>query len=92
MSIRSFRHKGLAALWNRGSKAGVRPDLIERVRERLTLLHVARNPQEMDVPGFDFHRLRGTPVRYTIHVNGPMCITFEWQGEDAIRVDLENYH
>jgi toxin HigB-1 len=27
--------------------------------------------------GFDFHALRGTPRRYSIHVNGPWGITFE---------------
>ena len=28
-------------------------------------------------PGFDFHAMRGTPRRYSIHVNGPWGITFE---------------
>jgi proteic killer suppression protein len=27
-----------------------------------------------------------------VHVNGPWCITFEWDGEDAVRVALEEYH
>ena len=41
----------------------------------------------------DFHQLQGEPKRYTIHVNGPWCIVFEWtaQGE-AVRVDLVQYH
>jgi proteic killer suppression protein len=26
---------------------------------------------------FDFHAMRGTPRRYSIHVNGPWGITFE---------------
>jgi len=30
--------------------------------------------------------------RYTIHVNGPWCITFEFQDGDAYRVDLKQYH
>jgi proteic killer suppression protein len=48
---------------------------------------------EMDMPGFDFHALRGfKPVRYTFYVNGPWCITFELHERDAIRVDLEQYH
>jgi proteic killer suppression protein len=46
----------------------------------------------MNLPGFDFHPLRGRPLRYSVHVNGPWCITFGWQGEDAIDVDLEQYH
>lgn len=44
------------------------------------------------VPGFDFHGLEGKPKRYSVHVNGPFCITFEWIEGDAWRVDLENYH
>jgi proteic killer suppression protein len=45
------------------------------------------------LPGFDFHALRGfTPVRYTVHVNGPWCITFEFEAGDALRVDFEQYH
>ena len=45
------------------------------------------------LPGFDFHPLRGfRPIRYTIHVNGPWCLTFEFDGKDAAHVDLEQYH
>jgi proteic killer suppression protein len=49
-------------------------------------------PEDMNVLGFDFHRLHGRPVRYTIHVNGPWCITFEFENGDAYRVDFEQYH
>lgn len=45
----------------------------------------------MNLPGFDFHMLRGKPVRFSVYVNGPWCITFGWE-EDALAVDLENYH
>jgi len=34
----------------------------------------------------------GIPKRYSIHVNGPWCITFEWEEGEALRVDLEQYH
>ena len=47
-----------------------------RIIRRLDLLQQALLPGDMNVPGFDFHRLRGVPVRYTVHVNGPWCITF----------------
>jgi proteic killer suppression protein len=50
-------------------------------------------PEEMNVPGFDFHPLRGfKPMRYSVHVNGPWCITFEFEDGDACRVDFEQYH
>jgi toxin HigB-1 len=54
---------------------------------------VAVSPAEMNVPGFDFHPLRGfRPTRYSVHVNGPWCITFEFDDGDAFRVDFEQYH
>ncbi len=47
----------------------------------------------MKLPGFDFHALEGfVPTRYTVHVNGPWCITFEIDSEDVLRVDFEQYH
>jgi proteic killer suppression protein len=46
----------------------------------------------MNAPGYDFHPLKGLSPRYTVHVNGPWCIAFGWDGADAIEVDLEQYH
>ncbi|MEX2481393.1 MAG: type II toxin-antitoxin system RelE/ParE family toxin [Gammaproteobacteria bacterium] len=90
--IRSFRHRGLARFFNDGDARGIAPGLVERVRRRLSALNAATRPQDLSVPGFDFHGLRGRPKRYSVHVNGPWCITFEWVDGDAVRVDLENYH
>jgi toxin HigB-1 len=90
--IRSFRSRALARFWQHGDPSRIRPDLVNRLRRRLNALHAARTHEAMDVPGFNFHRLRGRPPRYTVHVNGPWCLTFEWEGEDAVRVDFEQYH
>lgn len=91
--IRSYRHKGLADLFRSGKSAKVRPDLQGRTLRRLDALHVARELADLNVPGFDFHPLKGhKPTRYSLHVNGPWCITFEWADGDALRVDLEQYH
>jgi len=46
----------------------------------------------MNVPGYDFHALKGRPRRYTVHINCPWCITFAWYETDAVEVDLEQYH
>jgi proteic killer suppression protein len=91
--IRSFRHKGLADLYRTGNAAKVQPDLQARVLRRLDALNGARGLIDMNLPGFDFHPLKGhKPTRYSLHVNGPWCITFEWADGDALRVDLEQYH
>jgi proteic killer suppression protein len=90
--IATFRSKALRELWEMGRSAKVRPDLIERVRVRLSLLNGAKTLDDLRLPGLDFHALHGKPRRYTVHVNGPWCVTFEWNGSDAVSVDLEQYH
>jgi proteic killer suppression protein len=91
--IRSFRSKALAELWSSRETAKIDAKLQRRILLRLDRLHVIVRPEEMNVPGFNFHALKGLdPVRYTVHVNGPWCITFEFSDGDAYRVDLEQYH
>ena len=91
--ILSFRHRGLAELFASGRSRYVRADLLKRAARRLDALHAAKQPEQLRIPGFDFHRLTGaTPVRFSIHVNGPWCITFGWCDDDAIDVDLVNDH
>jgi proteic killer suppression protein len=90
--IRSFRHRGLHELFEDGFSRRIRNDLQVRALRRLEVLDNAENLSDLNVPGFNFHPLRGIPQRYSLHVNGPWCITFEWEEGDAFRVDLEQYH
>ena len=90
--IRSFRNKGLKTLFETGKSAKVRADLQRRALTRLDALDAASKPEDLNLPGFDFHSLRGLPKRYSVHVNGPWCVTFEWSDGEALRVDLEQYH
>jgi toxin HigB-1 len=90
--IRSFKSRALKAFWERDDATKIRPDLLGRIARRLDALNTATRPDDVNLPGFGFHRLRGKPVRYTVHVNGPWCITFGWEDEDAVAVDLEQYH
>ena len=90
--VRTFRHRGLKELFEQGSSRRVRPDLQARALRRLDAIDAATSLDQLNVPGFNFHRLRGSPQRYSVHVNGPWCITFEWDDGDALRVELEQYH
>jgi proteic killer suppression protein len=90
--ISNFKHKGLAEVFAIGRSARVRSEQISRIERRLDALAAAKNPEALNVPGFDFHPLEGKPKRYSVHVNGNWCIAFGWCGEDAIDVDLEDYH
>ena len=91
--IRTFKSKALAELWSTGGTGKIGAKLQRRVLNRLEALDQAGSAAAMNLPGFDFHALRGhRPARYTVHVNGPWCLTFEFDSGDAFRVDLEQYH
>jgi len=90
--IKSFRRDGLRMLFQTGTSAKVRPDLQARVLRRLDALDQASALTDLHLPGMQFHCLQGKPARYSLHVNGPWCITFEWAEDDVFRVDLEQYH
>jgi proteic killer suppression protein len=91
--IKSFRNKYVAQLFNVGSTAKIDAKLHKRILVRLDRIENAERPEDMNLPGFDFHALRGfNPTRYSIHVNGPWCITFEFEGANAANVDFEQYH
>ena len=90
--IKSFLNKELAALWNTG-KSRIDARMHKRIIVRLSRLHASQTVEEMNVPGFDFHSLHGfSPTRFTVHVNGPWCITFVFENGDAFQVDYEQYH
>jgi len=91
--IRTFKSKALAELWEKGRTAKIDSKMHQQIFARLDRLDVAMRPDEMDLPGFDFHPLRGfRPKRSSVHVNGPWCIAFEFEEGDAFRVNFEQYH
>jgi proteic killer suppression protein len=91
--IGTFRSKPLADLFRTGKSAKIDARVQARVLRRLDALNEASSASDMDIPGFDFHALRGfDPPRYTVHVNGPWCITFSFADGDAFDVDFEQYH
>ncbi len=90
--IKTFRSKALAELWSSGKTAKIDARMQGRILEWLDVLEAAEAVEEMNIPGFDFHSLKGRPKRYTVHVNGPWCITFEFDKGNAYRLDFEQYH
>ena len=91
--IRSFRHKGLLRFWTRSDASGLRPDWVPKIERLLEALDLARRPQDMAIIGAGFHALRGDlRGRYALTVSRNWWLTFGWDGDDAIDVDLEDYH
>jgi toxin HigB-1 len=64
-----------------------------RIARILLQLDEAERPEDMNVPGYRFHALKGDQKgRYAVDVSGNWRITFGWDGENAIDVELEDYH
>jgi proteic killer suppression protein len=90
--IRSFKHKGLKLLYTKNDPSKLTASLVGKIRVRLSALDNAKSLGDLALPSFDFHPLTGfNPKRYSIHVNGPFCMTFSFDTEPWA-VDFENYH
>lgn len=92
--IKSFIDKGLAELFSISRSTLMDKRLHQRIISRLDTLDDTTDVDELAaLPGYDFHALKGfKPTRHTIHVNGPWCITFEFEDGDAYRLNFEQYH
>jgi proteic killer suppression protein len=91
--IRGFKHKGLAKLFETGSKAGVQSQHAERLRLILGRLSAATAPGDMALPGLDLHPLKGERKgTWAVSVSGNWRVTFKFVGKDADSVDYEDYH
>jgi len=91
--IRSFRHKGLEELFAASSPKRVPAAWRARIERMLDRLDASVRPKDMDVPGWRLHPLRGDRRdRWAVDVSGNVRLTFGFDGEDAVDVDLEDYH
>lgn len=88
--IRSFRDKGLRRFAERGDRSKLPVPNVDRVRRILARLDTAKVAVDMNLPGLKFHKL--SDGRFSVWVTGNYRITFAWEGEDAIEVDIEDYH
>ena len=90
--IRSFRSKGLRRFFERGEARLLSVQNPTRIARILRALEAATSPEDMDLPGLRFHALRGPEKRYAVDASGNYRVTFGWDGENAIDIDLEDYH
>lgn len=91
--IKSFRHKGLKRFFETGSASGIQPAHSKRLRMLLAGLDTARVIEDMNIPGFRLHPLKGADRgRWSVWVNGNWRMTFEFQDGDAHVLDYEDYH
>ncbi len=91
--IQSFRHKGLRRFYESGSSAGIQPRHAKRLQMLLTALDTAQSIEDMNIPGFRLHPLKGEERdRWSVWVNGNWRVTFEFKDGHAYVLDYEDYH
>jgi len=91
--IENFRSKALRRFWEKDDPRGLNPQWTGKIALVLDALDNAITPSELDIVSFGFHALGGDRAgRYAVTVTRNWRITFNWSGENAIDVDLEDYH
>ena len=91
--IRSFRHRGLEALYEGRTARRVAPEHVQKLRDILAALDRSGGPGDMDLPGFRLHPLKGELAgHHAVRVSGNWRVTFRFAEGQALDVDYIDYH
>ena len=91
--IKSFKHKGLEKFFTTGSTAGIQAAHATKIKDRLAFLHSATTIEDMNIPGYRLHELKGKMRRHcAVDVSGNRRIVFRFEDGDAYVVNYEDYH
>lgn len=67
-------------LFVKGSHTGAQPRHAKRLRMQLAALDTSQSVEDMDIPGFGLHALKGTMSnRWSVTVSGNWRLTFEFR-------------
>jgi len=91
--IITFKHKGLELFFCKSSYKGIPAQYAPRIERMLDRLDACKRADDMDLPGYKFHALKGDRLgEFAVSITGNWRLTFEFDGEDAKKVNLEDYH
>lgn len=91
--IRSFRHKGLKRLYEDDDPRGLSPEHVGKLRNILARLDAAGSADDMNLPGFKLHQLKGELERYwAVTVRANWRVIFRFTNGDATDLDYLDYH
>jgi len=91
--IASIKHKGLREYYEKGSARGIQATHAKRLRMMLAALESSRTIDDMDIPGYRLHSLKGKMKnRWSVSVSGNWRLTFEFKGGHVYLLDYEDYH
>ena len=91
--IQSFKHKGLEKFYGTGSTKGIQSNHTKKLRMQLAALDTAQSIEDMDIPGYRLHQLKGSRKGFwSITVNGNWRLTFEFLDGNVHILNYEDYH
>jgi proteic killer suppression protein len=91
--IRSFRHKGLKRLYEDDDPRGVTAEHLNKVRNILARLDAASSVEDMRLPGFELHPLKGQLRGFmAVTVRANWRVIFRFVDGHAFDVDYLDYH
>ncbi len=91
--IASFRHKGLKLFYETGDASKLQPQHVGKIRLILTRLNAARTPEELNVPGYSLHQLKGgLKTFWSVKVDKNYRIIFRVENENTRDIDYIDYH
>ena len=91
--IKSFKHKGLQKFYETGKTTGIQAEHKKRLKLQLVALNTATEIEDMDIPGFKLHPLKGKRKGiWTISVSGNWRLTFEFEDGNVYILNYEDYH
>ena len=91
--IKGFRHRGLERFFTKSDRKGLDARQADRIRRILDRLDAIARPEDMNLPGYRFHGLKGDRKgTWALAVSGNWRITFRMEGDNVVDVDLEDYH
>ena len=91
--IRSFRHRGLRRLYERGVSRDIRADHVSRVRRILLHLETAHQLRDLDAPEYGLHPLKGDRRgTWAVKVSGNWQVTFKFENGEFFDVHYEDCH
>lgn len=91
--ICTFRHKGLQRFYKTGSTSGIQPSHVKKLRMQLAALDTAEQINDLDIPGYALHALKGKRERtWAITVNGNWRLTFNFSAGNVYLLDYKDYH
>lgn len=91
--IQSFKHRGLKVLYDGRTARRVAPGHVEKLRDILAVLDRSRGPDDMNIPGFRLHPLKGNLAGFwAVSISGNWGVTFRFDNGHAIDVDYIDYH